>query len=90
MYSPNTIKKCKNRLPDLKFIWLSAVSDSADKKYFFEYLREIETEFENSLRCESGAHMGSINEKNLRPKISCYCPFKLRKSLKAESASGLV
>jgi hypothetical protein len=31
--------------------------------YKSEYLREFETEFENILRCESGAHMGSIIEK---------------------------
>ncbi len=34
MYSPNTIKKCENCLPDLKFFWLSAVSDSADENTF--------------------------------------------------------
>jgi hypothetical protein len=28
------------------------------------------------LEHESGAHMGLIHEKNQRPKISCYCPFK--------------
>jgi hypothetical protein len=42
----------------------------------FEYLREFETEIKNILGYESGAHMGLIHEKNWRPKISCYCPFK--------------
>jgi hypothetical protein len=32
----------------------------------YEYLREFETEFKNILRCESGAHMGSIHEKKQR------------------------
>jgi hypothetical protein len=41
-----------------------------------KYVREFETEFENILGYEKGAHMGSIHEKNQRPKISCYCPFK--------------
>ncbi len=38
---------------------ISAVSDSTDSQIFtfeYEYLREFETEFENSLGCESGAH----------------------------------
>jgi hypothetical protein len=42
----------------------------------FEYLREFEPEFEEVLGYELGAHMGSIHEKNQRPKISCYCTFK--------------
>ncbi len=44
---------------------ISAVSDSADLQIFtfkYEYL----SEFENILGCESGAHMGSIHEKNQR------------------------
>ncbi len=44
--------------------------------YKSEYLREFETEFKNILECESGAHMGSIIEKNQRSTISCYCTFK--------------
>jgi hypothetical protein len=42
----------------------------------FEYFREFESEFENTLGYLSAIHMGSIYEKNKRPKISCYCPFK--------------
>ncbi len=42
----------------------------------FEYLLEFEPEFENVLGYELGAHMGSIHEKNQRPKISCFCTFK--------------
>ncbi len=45
---------------------ISAVSDSADLRIFtfeYEYLREFETEFENILECELGAHMGLIHEK---------------------------
>ncbi len=44
---------------------ISAVSDSDDSRIFtfeYEYLREFETEFENILGCESGAHMGSMNQ----------------------------
>jgi hypothetical protein len=80
MYSPNTIKKCNNCLPDLKFFGL-ALYRQRWWNYFFEYLRKIETKFEDSLRCESGAHMGSINEKNQRPKISCFCPFNTQRRL---------
>jgi hypothetical protein len=42
----------------------------------YEYIREFETEFVNILECESGAHVGSIHEKNRGKKISCNCPFK--------------
>jgi hypothetical protein len=45
--------------------------------YKSEYLCEFETEFENILRCESGAHMGSIIEKIQRSMISCYCTLKV-------------
>jgi hypothetical protein len=37
----------------------------------------VEPEFENVLGYEPWAHMGLIYEKNQRPKISCYCTFKL-------------
>ncbi len=30
----------------------------------FEYLREVETEFKDSLEFESGVQMGSVYEKN--------------------------
>ncbi len=49
-----------------RWFGISAVSDSADSPIFifeYEYLREFETEFENILECESGAHMRSIYEK---------------------------
>ncbi len=42
----------------------------------FEHLGKFEIEIKNILEHESGAHMGSIHEKNQRPKISCYCTFK--------------
>jgi hypothetical protein len=47
---------------------ISAVSNSTDSRistFEYEYLRKFETEFENILGCESGAHTGSIHEKNL-------------------------
>jgi hypothetical protein len=47
----------------------------------FEYLSEFEKEIKNILEHESGAHMGLIHEKNQRPKISCYCTFKVNKIL---------
>jgi hypothetical protein len=43
----------------------------------FECFPEFKSEFENNLGYESGIHMGSIHEKNKRPKISCYCPFNV-------------
>ncbi len=43
----------------------------------FEYLGEFEIEINTILEHESGAHMGLIHEKNQRPKISCYCTFKI-------------
>ncbi len=63
-----------------RWFGISAVSDSADSQIFTfkdEYLRKFETEFENILECESGAHMGSIYEKKQWSKISCYCPFNI-------------
>ncbi len=41
MYSPNTIEKCKNCLPNLKFFWLSAVSDSADENTFLDIFAKL-------------------------------------------------
>jgi hypothetical protein len=46
----------------------------------FEYLRELELEFEYVSGYELGAHMVSIHEKYQEPKISCYCTFKGRKA----------
>jgi hypothetical protein len=43
----------------------------------FEYLGEFEMEIKNILGYELGAHMRLIQEKNQRPKISCYCTFKV-------------
>ncbi len=43
-----------------------------------EYLSEFEMEIKNILGYELGAHMRLIHEKNQRPKISCYCTFKVR------------
>ena len=44
--------------------------------FVIEYLSEIETEFENTLACLSGAQMGSNHGKNWRSKISWHTPFK--------------
>ena len=41
-----------------------------DIRDVIEYLSEIETKFENTLACLSGAQMGSNHEKNWRSKIS--------------------
>jgi hypothetical protein len=43
----------------------------------FEYLGEFEMEIKNIWGHELGAHMRLIHEKNQRPKISCYCTFKM-------------
>jgi hypothetical protein len=45
----------------------------------FEYLGEFKIEIKTILEHESRAHMGLIHEKNQRPKISCYCTFKVGK-----------
>ena len=44
-------------------------AESIFSKFVIEYLNEIETEFENTLACLSGAQMGSNHEKNWRSKI---------------------
>ena len=44
--------------------------------FVIEYLNKIETEFENTLACLSGAQMGSNHEKNWRSKILWHTPFK--------------
>ncbi len=57
---------------------ISAVSDSADSRiltFKYEYLREFKTEFKNILECESGAHMGSIYEKNSGQKSRATVPL---------------
>jgi hypothetical protein len=79
MYSPITVKKIK--IVYLTWTFFLAQRCQRRWKYFFEYLREVGTESEDSLECESGVHMGSIYEKNRRPKISCYCPFNLLSEL---------
>ncbi len=66
-----------------RWFGISAVSDSADSQIFtfeYEYLREFETEFENILVCESGAHMGSIYEKNSGQKSRATVPLKVYSS----------
>ncbi len=75
MYSPNTNKKYKNCLPYLNFFpsWW---------KYFLEYLREVETELEDSLECDSGAYMGSIYEKNQMPKYRATVPLTTELTIK--------
>ena len=60
----------------LRAVWYYAESVFSILK--FEYLSEIETEFENTLACLSGAQMGSNDEKNWGSKISLDCPFKRR------------
>ena len=44
--------------------------------FVIEYLNKIETVFENTLACLSGAQMGSNHEINWRSKISWQTPFK--------------
>ena len=39
-------------------------AESIFSNFVIEYLGEIETEFENTLACLSGAQMGSNHEKN--------------------------
>ena len=45
--------------------------------FVIKYLGEIETEFEHTLACSSGAQMGSNHDKNWMSKISWHTPFKL-------------
>ena len=51
-------------------------AESIFSNFVIEYLGEIETEFENTSACLSGAQMGSNHEKNWRSKISWHTPFK--------------
>ncbi len=51
--------------------------NSGKSNYEFEYIGEFETEFFKCLEYESGAHLGVIDRKKQRAKISCYCPFKV-------------
>jgi hypothetical protein len=67
--------------PNLYLFWTQRCLWQRWWKYLYEYLPAVETEFEKSLECESGAHMGSIYEENQRPKISYYCPFKVTATL---------
>ena len=41
-------------------------AESIFSNFVIEYLGEIETEFENTLACLSGAQMGSNHEKKLQ------------------------
>jgi hypothetical protein len=45
-------------------------------KVLFEYLLEVEIEFENNSECESGVHVGSIYEKTRGRKSRATVPFK--------------
>ena len=51
-------------------------AESKFSNFVIEYLSEIETKFENTLDCLSGAQIGSNHEKNWRSKISWHTPFK--------------
>jgi hypothetical protein len=75
-----------------KMIFCSVGSDTIPRRttFKFKYLREFEPEFEIVLGYESGAHMGSIHEKNQRPKISCYCTFKASLSVLPFSVLNLL
>jgi hypothetical protein len=42
----------------------------------FEYFREFKSEFKNNLGYESGIHLGSIHEKNQRPKSHATVPLR--------------
>ena len=58
-------------------IWLRGVMHTAEStfsNYVIEYLDEIETEFENTWPCFSGAQMGSDYRKKWRSKISWHTP----------------
>ncbi len=46
--------------------------------YKSEYLRKFETELENILGCESGAHMGSICEKTRGRQSRATVPLKVQ------------
>ena len=49
-------------------------AESIFSNFVIEYLGQIETEFENTSACLSGAQMGSNHEKNWRSKISWHDP----------------
>ena len=51
-------------------------AESIFSNFVIEYLGEIETEFENTSACWSGAQMDSNHEKNWRSKIAWQAPFK--------------
>ncbi len=75
MYSPDKIKKYKNCLPDLKIFLAQRCLWQRWWKYFFEYLCEVETEFEDSLECESGVHMGWFTRKTRGQKSHATVPL---------------
>ena len=78
---------CTN-VPGLNFFWLRAVWYCAESVFSilkFEYLSEIETEFENTFACLSGAQIGLNDEKNWGSKISLDCPFKKRMTVSLRS-----
>jgi hypothetical protein len=62
--------------PVLKMVFCSARYDTL-RNHFRIQLGEFKIEIKNILEHESGAHLGLIHEKNQRPKISCYCTFKV-------------
>ncbi len=68
--------------PSSNFLKDSTGYQTQGTTFEFEYFREFESEFENNPGYESGIHMGSIHEINKRPKISCYYPFKCKKTAK--------
>jgi hypothetical protein len=56
---------------------LCGVSYPGGTTFRYKYFHGFKTELKSILVCEFRDYMGSIREKNQRPKISCYCPFKL-------------
>ena len=55
---------------------MTHTAESNFLNFVIEYLSEIETEFENTLACLSGAQMGFNHDKNWRSKISWHTPLK--------------
>jgi hypothetical protein len=64
------------RSPLAKKFFGSLGYQTPGNKLEFEYLLEFETEFKQKLGYESRFHMGSIQKKNWKAKISCYYPLK--------------
>jgi hypothetical protein len=85
LHYPRLIVSMLKEPPILKKFFFSAGYDIPRNHFRIWVSGEFEMEIKNILGHELGAHMRLIHGKKQRPKISCYCTFKLSYFLTTKS-----